>query len=425
MAGDNAQHVSWVAGLSASWLAEHLQDGVYAIENERLVYANPALCQLLGRTAAEIVGHPFINLIAPQDKALVLGRHRERVAGVDGPERYTIHLLTADNHALPCELHVGATMIANDRYLAVGNVHDVTEKMAMQEKLLETTEELARIYQQLPDMYYRADMDGTLLMASPACISLLGYTQEELVDRPLAELYRNPRHLQRDVRTIVRGRGKPAQTEAEMIHKNGHSVWVQANSSFHEAANGAPAWVDGMARDITARKRMEEQLAALARTDSLTGVYSRRHFIEASDDLIRLMKRNRRPLALMMADLDHFKRINDALGHHAGDQALVAFAATCREIIRRSDLLGRVGGEEFAIVLPETALPQALELAERLREATAAVTVPGYDGDIRLTVSIGVTELADNETSLHAMMRRADVALYQAKAEGRNRVAFG
>lgn len=419
------QDTPWVDRLSASWLAEHLQDGVYAIENELLVYANPALCRLLGRKAAEIVGHPFIDLIAPQDRDLVLVRHRDRIAGMDGPERYTIHLLTADNHALPCELHVGTTVITEDRYLAVGNVHDVTEKMAMQEKLLETTEELARIYQQLPDMYYRADMDGILIMASPACVNLLGYTQQELVERPLAELYRHPRHLQRDVRIILRGRGKPAQTEAEMIHKNGHSVWIQANSSFHEAANGAPAWVDGMARDITTRKRMEEQLAALARTDGLTGVYSRRHFIEASDDLIRLMKRNRRPLSLMMADLDHFKQINDAHGHHAGDQALVAFATTCREIIRKSDLLGRVGGEEFAIILPETALAQALELAERLREATAAVAVPVYGGDIRLTVSIGVTELADDETSLHAMMRRADVALYQAKAEGRNQVAFG
>ena len=419
------QDTPWVDRLSASWLAEHLQDGVYAIENELLVYANPALCRLLGRKAAEIVGHPFIDLIAPQDRDLVLVRHRDRIAGMDGPERYTIHLLTADNHALPCELHVGTTVITEDRYLAVGNVHDVTEKMAMQEKLLETTEELARIYQQLPDMYYRADMDGILIMASPACVNLLGYTQQELVERPLAELYRHPRHLQRDVRIILRGRGKPAQTEAEMIHKNGHSVWIQANSSFHEAANGAPAWVDGMARDITTRKRMEEQLAALARTDGLTGVYSRRHFIEASDDLIRLMKRNRRPLSLMMADLHHFKQINDAHGHHAGDQALVAFATTCREIIRKSDLLGRVGGEEFAIILPETALAQALELAERLREATAAVAVPVYGGDIRLTVSIGVTELADDETSLHAMMRRADVALYQAKAEGRNQVAFG
>ena len=419
------QDISWVSGLSASWLAEHLQDGVYAIENERMVYANAALCRLLGRTAEEIVGHPFIDLIAPQDQALVLNRHRDRIAGVEGPERYTIHLLTADNRALPCELHVGATVIANGRYLAVGNVHDVTEKMALHKELLETTEELARIYQQLPDMYYRVGMDGVLIMVSPACINLLGYTQQELVDRPLAELYRNPRHLQRDMRTILRRRGRPAQTEAEMIHKKGHSVWIQANSSFHEAENGAPAWMDGMARDITARKRMEEQLAALARTDSLTGVYSRRHFIEASEDLIRLMRRNRRPLSLMMADLDHFKRINDAYGHHAGDLALVAFATTCREIIRKSDLLGRVGGEEFAIALPETALAQALELAERLRDATAAVAVPVHGENIGLTVSIGVTELADDETSLHAMMRRADVALYQAKAEGRNRVAFG
>lgn len=425
MAGDKAKNDSWVSRHSAGWLADQLLDGVYAIENERVVYANPALCRMLGRTAAEIVGRPFVDLIAPEDKSLVLDRHRDRVAGVDSPTRYTIHLLTADNQSLACELHVGATTVLEDGYIAVGNVHDVTEKVALQAKLLETTEELARIYQQLPDMYYRVDMEGILRMVSPACISLLGYGEAELVNKPLAALYREPDDLRRNVRTILRARGTPAQTEAEMIHKNGHSVWVQANSSAHHDTEGKVMSVDGMARDITERKSMEQQLSTLARTDDLTGVYSRRHFIEASEDLIRLMKRNRRPMALMMADLDHFKRINDAHGHHIGDEALVAFADTCREVIRGSDLLGRVGGEEFAIALPETGLPQALELAERLREATSAIVVPVQGGHVTLTVSIGVTELRDAEMSLDAMMRRADVALYQAKAEGRNRVNVG
>lgn len=425
MTRDKAEAGSLVSGQSAGWLASHLLDGVYAIENERVVYANPALCQLLGRSAGEVVGHPFIDLIAPEDKSLVLNRHRDRVAGIDSPTRYTIHLLTADNQSLPCELHVGATVVVGDRYLAVGNVHDVTEKEALQTKLLATTEELARIYHQLPDTYYRATVDGVLTMVSPACLDLLGYTQGELEHKPVVALYRNPDDLRRNVRKILRARGKAAQTEAEMIHKDGHSVWIQANSSAHHGADGEPAWVDGMARDITARKNMEEQLSTLARTDSLTGVYSRRHFIAASEDMIRLMKRNQRPMALMMADLDHFKRINDAYGHHVGDQALITFAETCREVIRKSDLLGRVGGEEFAIALPETDRAQALELAERLREATAAIVVPVPGARLGLTVSIGVTELGEQEASLDAMMRRADVALYEAKADGRNRVTFG
>ncbi len=416
---------SWISEQSASLLVECLQDGVYAIENETMVYANPALCKLLGRTDRDIVGRPFIDLVAPQDKELVLRRHRDRIAGIHGPSCYTIRLLTACGKRVTCELHVGVTVNRDGRAIAVGSVRDVTDKIAMEAELVAATEELARIYEQLPDTYYRIDMNNVLTMVSPACHSLLGYTQQEMVGRPLSGFYRDEEQLRQNVKKIASGKGAAVQTEGELLHKNGASVWIMANSSIRYDADGKPMWCDGVARDITTRKRMEEQLTALARTDSLTGVHSRRHFMELAEDLIRLMKRTRRPAALMMADLDNFKKINDVHGHHAGDQALVAFAEAWRNVIRESDLLGRVGGEEFALILPGTPLSHAHTLAERLREATAAITIPVHGGEIGLTVSIGLAELGGDETSVDPMMRRADLALYRAKAEGRNRVACG
>lgn len=404
---------------------EHLQDGVYAIENELMVYANPALCALLERPADDIIGRRFIDLIAPEDRALVLARHRDRVAGISGPESYTVHLLAASGASRLCDLHVGMTVNRDGRTIAVGSLNDVTDKMAIQAQLVSTTEELARIYQQLPDMYYRIDMDNVFTMVSPACYDLLGYTQDEMVGQPLTRFQRDEEEVRQNVRDIIAAAGQPVQTEGALLHKNGGVVWIMANTSLRYDPDGKPAWRDGVARDITARKRMEEQLALLARTDSLTGVYSRRHFMEMSEDLIRLMRRTGRPAALLMADLDNFKKINDVHGHYAGDQALIAFAETCRKVIRESDLLGRLGGEEFAFMLPETSMTQAMVLAERLREATAAVVVPLHDTEIRLTVSIGLSEIGEHDTSLGAMMRRADLALYRAKAEGRNRVCAG
>lgn len=417
------EQFSWLSEQGASLLVEYLQDGVYAIENEKMVYANPALCRLLGYSRQEIIGRPFIELIAPEDVELVLARHRDRVAGIHGPDCYTIRLRTSSGVSVTCELHVGLTVNREGRTVAVGSLRDVTEKMALQEQILATSEELSRIYEQLPDMYYRVDLDNVLTKVSPACFNVLGFTQEELVGQPLANIYKVEQHMQQSLDMISAAAGKPAQTEGEMIHKNGSSVWIMAHSSIRYGPDGLPVWRDGVVRDISERKLMEEQLAALARTDSLTGTYSRRHFLELSEELFRLVKRHQRPISMMMADLDHFKKINDAHGHHGGDQALVAFAETCRKVIRESDLLGRMGGEEFCLVLPETPLQQARVLAERLREATANLAVPLHDRHISLTVSIGLVELGGNEASLESMMRRADLALYRAKAEGRNRVA--
>jgi diguanylate cyclase (GGDEF)-like protein/PAS domain S-box-containing protein len=413
---------SWVSEQSASLLVEHLQDAVYAIENELMVYANPALCALLGRPAADIVGRPFIEMIAPEDRELVLTRHRDRLSGRHGPNSYTLRLLSANGRKPVCELHVGLTVNRDGRTVAVGSIRDVTERTEMQAQLLSTSDELSRIYEQLPDMYYRIDMNDIFTMVSPACRNLLGYTQDEMVGQPLSRFQRNVEEIAQNVRDIIAAGGQPVQTEGELVHKNGSAVWIMANTSLRYDPDGEPAWRDGVARDITARKRMEEQLTLLARTDSLTGVYSRRHFIEMSEDIIRLMRRKDRPMALLMADLDNFKKINDIHGHQAGDKALIAFADTCRQVIRESDLLGRLGGEEFAIVLPETSLLQAHALAERLREATAAIVVSLPEKEIRLTVSIGLSELSASDASISPMMRRADIALYRAKAEGRNRV---
>jgi diguanylate cyclase (GGDEF)-like protein len=138
--------------------------------------------------------------------------------------------------------------------------------------------------------------------------------------------------------------------------------------------------------------------------------------------VINLMKRYRRPASMMIADLDHFKAINDKYGHHAGDLALKAFTGACRQEIRESDILGRLGGEEFGLMLPETTIQHAQILAERIRKAAEALEITFDDQTIRITVSIGLVGLHMDETSLDAVMGCADRAMYQAKARGRNQV---
>lgn len=173
-------------------------------------------------------------------------------------------------------------------------------------------------------------------------------------------------------------------------------------------------------RDITERKRNEAALRDLAWRDPLTGEMNRGHFFaRAAEELVRA-RRQRHPLAMLMLDLDCFKEINDNLGHAAGDAVLETVCKRWRRVLRNVDLLGRVGGEEFAIVLPGSDLVDAQVVAERLRTSVADEPIRAGGQEIYSTVSGGIAMVEETDHSVQDVLRRADRALYQAKNQGRN-----
>jgi diguanylate cyclase (GGDEF)-like protein len=182
---------------------------------------------------------------------------------------------------------------------------------------------------------------------------------------------------------------------------------------------GATLMVD---RAWRRQRRLAHTLEAQAHTDVLTGLANRRRFFEVADAELARARRYGTPLSVLMLDIDHFKDVNDAHGHRAGDRVLQQLARTCLEVLRTVDVVGRVGGEEFAILLPETAREGAVEVAERLREAVGRAEVAREEGvPLRVTVSIGVSTLS-GAANLDTLMSQADTALYDAKHAGRNRV---
>ncbi len=178
----------------------------------------------------------------------------------------------------------------------------------------------------------------------------------------------------------------------------------------------------GVIQDITERKAIETRLAKEANTDALTGCANRRHFLERANQEFARSLRYGGTLSLLMLDLDHFKSVNDLHGHHVGDLTLQRFVAVCQEAIREEDLLGRLGGEEFAILLPETEREKAVDAAERIRTAVEGSGVPIGEGVLHITASIGVATLDKEDVGIETMLGRADEALYLAKNRGRNRV---
>ena len=177
-------------------------------------------------------------------------------------------------------------------------------------------------------------------------------------------------------------------------------------------------------KEIERREQLELELRRIASVDELTGTYTRRHVLELGEHEQRRRARHGYAMALLMIDLDHFKRINDGFGHAAGDQLLREFGLMLRSSLRKGDIAGRFGGEEFLAILPETVLDTAHVIAERLCASVREHRTIWKDHRLALTVSIGLVAVMDDE-SLEKAIGRADNALYAAKSAGRDRVVLG
>ena len=173
---------------------------------------------------------------------------------------------------------------------------------------------------------------------------------------------------------------------------------------------------------VVALDAAQTELQQLAATDALTGLANRRKFFEVAEAEVQRSLRYGYFLSVMMVDIDYFKQVNDTYGHQVGDLVLQAVAAALNGQVRDTDLVGRIGGEEFCILLPDTPLKAALNVGSRLLDATRQLRIPVPDHELEVTVSIGLTDWTRGDQEIATIMERADIALYQAKTSGRNRL---
>jgi len=197
------------------------------------------------------------------------------------------------------------------------------------------------------------------------------------------------------------------------------------NDSFSTETTELGEWLASQAAVALENARLHDVVQRQAITDDLTGLVNRRRFMDALQSEIERARRFGSQLTVVLADLDDFKRVNDAFGHHAGDDVLRSFADLVRSHVRDVDVPGRIGGEEFAILLPETGKADAASVAERMRHSLSLVSIMvAEDETVHVTSSFGIAEFAPGQSG-DDLMREADAALYRAKAEGKNRVGTG
>jgi diguanylate cyclase (GGDEF)-like protein/PAS domain S-box-containing protein len=263
-----------------------------------------------------------------------------------------------------------------------------------------------------------------IVYVNPAFEKLMGYTADEVIGQ-------NPKILQgpgTDDKTRYKIRkamreGTSIRTQILNYDKAGNELWLDINMVPLFDENGTLTYYAAIERDLTEHKKLQSHLESMATIDSLTGLANRQAFMQRAKNEFNRARRYARPLTVVMIDIDHFKAINDRYGHAAGDEVLRQAADICQSSLRGSDLMGRIGGEEFVLLLPDTPHTNAYHVAERMRVHLYETPIELENGTtLNVTASFGVASMNEDDSDFNAVLERADEAMYHAKHDGRNQV---
>ena len=254
---------------------------------------------------------------------------------------------------------------------------------------------------------------GKWLMVNKALCDLIGYSEEELLKLTFQDIT-HPDDLEQDlqyVQKMLSGDLETYQMEKRYFHKDGSTIHTLLSVSLVRDEKTSPLFFISQIQNITNRKLLENELIRQATVDMLTGISNRRRFYDLAEREILRGGRYNDPMVLLMLDIDRFKRINDTFGHGVGDEALKQMTTACRSELRSFDIFGRIGGEEFSILLIKTDAVIGRQVAERLRRAVEQCILTIDKGIVKFTVSLGGVSFSGNEHSLEYRLNQADNAL--------------
>ena len=390
----------------------------------RYTYANQAVLDLFGCTLDELQGQDDTSFFSFEDSNAIQQNDRQVLDQQIAIAREEVNYLkpTGEKRVY---WTVKKPMYDRDGMLIglCGISTDITEHKLIETRLAEQHKLLEIVLANVDAHIYMKDSLHHFLYVNQKVCGLLGLPAEQIINRrddeviPAASACQLWRLDNRVFETGELQAGEETLTDSE---GNQHYYWSVKVPFL--LADGTPTLI-GISSDITELHQLKEQLHQQSVRDGLTGLYNRRFFFEMCEKNLSLNIRHHLSSVLMVLDVDQFKCINDRYGHPLGDQALVHLGKVMLSVLRSEDVLARIGGDEFAILLPNTTLSAATCLAERLRQQVMQSPLPLPDGDVLImTISAGLVENSEGEL-MESLYARADQLLYQAKQTGRNCVA--
>ncbi len=404
-------------------LIENALDAIAVVGTDgTILYESPSAERIIGYKAEEILGTNVFDMVHPQ--------HRRRVAAVfkqivDNPD-------ITGYEEFPFLHKDGAWRIAEvsakklpDEDRVVINYRDVTERKRAEEALRESEKRYRLLAEQVTDVIWTVDIRSLhFTYISPSVKRLRGFSAEEAMTQKLEDVL-TPESMEVAMTVLAEelsaeneldGDTHKARTlELEQTHKDGSTVWTEVTATFLRDADGWPVELLGVARDITDRRRRLEELRAMSLVDELTGLYNRRGFVAFAQQQLKVAHRTKRKVCVLFLDFDNLKKINDSHGHTAGDAALVETANILNMSFRESDVIGRIGGDEFAVMAMEVP-PNCIEVLSRRLKENIILRNAKDNQDFQISISMGVSRYdPEFPCPLKELLAHADRLMYEEK----------
>jgi diguanylate cyclase (GGDEF)-like protein/PAS domain S-box-containing protein len=392
-------------------------DGTFFKVNERL-------CQMLGYTESELIGKTSLDITHPDDldenhhglSDLLAGR----IAVDEREKRY----VRADGTAIWVRMSVSLVRGEEGEPLyLVAQSRDITEARRQEEKLSEITARFEGAFAHTPIGMSLVGLDGSWLQVNHALCGITGRTEDELLNSHFQDIT-HPDDVYiglEGLGDLLAGHVVTWEAEKRYIHPDGHTVWVALSASAVRDKAGEPLYLVAQTRDISNTKRLARELVHLADHDTLTELYNRRRFESELEQQVALAHRYGDRAALVMLDVDHFKYVNDSLGHSVGDDVISHVGRVLAGRLRETDIIARLGGDEFAAILHHVDAVEAQRITCELVGHIEANPFVHADHPYLLSASAGVVMLQADTASAEDAMVEVDIALYEAKQSGRNR----
>ncbi len=391
-------------------LAESSPLAIMIYQEDVWVYVNSAAEKITGHSKEELYGMYYWKIVHPDYRQTIWEKGQMRQAGDTEPFQYDFKIITKEGKEKWVSL-TGALITFQGKPAGFISVMDINARKEAEEALRESEEKYREILATMEDGYYEANLKGIVTFCNESAARTLGYTVDGLIGKSFQQICKDPEEaFEKFNRVYQSGRSEHSLT-MELVRSDGTTAIGEFSLTLVRNDEGRVTGFRGIGRDVTERKRYEEQLKYLSMHDQLTDLYNRAYF---ENELNRLSGGREYPVTIISVDLDGLKLVNDTLGHEKGDELLKACAMVLQDSLRRSDILARVGGDEFVAILPRTGREKGEEVVERIKSNVELYNRKN-EHQVPLSISVGLSTAEKISKPLEEAFREADDLMYRDK----------